>query len=281
MSTNPLSGYLRKPEIYVKLPSGGRWWPEGSIDIPPNNELPVLAMNGHDDLTMRNADGLMNGASSVEVIQSCVPSVKDAWNGPNMDIEYLFIAIRIASYGNEMELERSCSKCNETTKFGINLQYILDSMSIPDFDIPVPVGELSVMLKPASFQLTNLTAQEVFEQQRAILATRSNDLTLEQKEQILRDSIQKLGNITVSKLIEYIDYVMMPDGSRVYEKEFLQEFIDQVNRKDFNQLKNGIQEKNNQYAAPDLPFKCSNHECNHEETFTFEFNPSNFFVADS
>jgi len=281
MSMNPLSSYLRKPEIYVKLPSGGKWWPAGSIEIPPNGELPVLAMNGHDDLTMRNADGLMNGASSVEVIQSCVPNVKNAWDGPNMDIEYLFIAVRIASHGSEMELERTCSKCKETTKFGINLQIVLDNMSIPDFGIPVNLGELYIMLKPATFQLTNLTAQQIFEQQRAILATRSNDLTIEQKEKILRDSIQKLGNITVSKLIEYIDYVMLPNGEKVSDREHLQEFINQINRKDFNKLKSGIEEKNSHYSAPDLPFKCSNSECNHEETFKFEFNPSNFFAADS
>ena len=281
MSMNPLTNYLRKPEIYVKLPSNGKWWPDGSIEIPPNQEIPILAMNGHDDIMMRNADGLMNGASSVEVIQSCVPHIKNAWLGPNLDIEYLFIAIRIASYGSEMQMEKKCSKCNETTKFGINLQYILNNIQIPDFDIPLQIGDLFVMLKPASFQLTNFTAQEIFEQQRAILATRSNDLTLEQKEKILKDSIKKLSDIAVSKLIEYIDYILLPDGQRVNDKVFLQEFIDQVTRKDFNILKSGIEEKNKQYGISDLPFKCSNPDCNHEESFKFEFNPSNFFAADS
>lgn len=278
---NPLSSYLRKPEIYVKLPSGGKWWPSDAIDIPPNNELPVMAMNGHNDITMRNADGLMNGASSVEVIQSCVPSIKNAWAGPNMDIEYLFIAMRIASYGPEMDMEKSCSKCGESTKFGINLQYVLESMNFPDFEIPVNIGDLYVMLKPASFYLTNLTAQEIFEQQRAIMATSSGNLTMEQKEKILKESITKLSNITVSKLAEYIDYIMLPDGNKVTEPEYIQEFIDEVNRKDFDTLKKGIDEKNKQYTAPDLPFKCSNTECGHEETFRFEFNPTNFFAADS
>ena len=278
---NPLSSYLRKPEIYVKLPSGGKWWPAGSIDIPPNNELPILAMNGHNDITMRNADGLMNGASSVEVIQSCVPNIKDAWAGPNMDIEYLFIALRIASYGAEMDMEKSCSKCGESTKFGINLQNVLETMNFPDFEVPVNLGELYIMLKPASYHLTNLTAQEIFEQQRAIMATSSSDLTLEQKEKILKESITKLSKITVSKLVEYIDYVMLPDGSKVTDPVYIQEFIDEVNRKDFNLLKKGIDDKNKQYGSPDLPFRCSNTECNHEETFKFEFNPSNFFAADS
>jgi hypothetical protein len=281
MSTNPLINYLRKPEIYVKLPSGGKWWPEGSIAIPPNGELPIMAMNGHDDIVMRNADGLMNGASSVGVIESCVPNIKDAWAGPNIDIEYLYIAIRIASYGSELEVDRKCSKCKEETKLGINLQIILERLNIPDFETPIQVGDLFVMLKPASFHLTNITAQEIFEQQKAILTARSSDITMEQKEKILKNSIMKLSSITVSKLIEHIDYIILPNGNRVSEQEFLQEFIDQIDRKNFNILKKGIDEKNRQYGSPDLPFTCSNEACNHEESFKFEFNPSNFFGADS
>ena len=281
MSTNPLKSYLRKPEIYVKLPSGGKWWPEGTLETPPNREFPVLAMNGHDDLAMRNADGLMNGASSVAVIQSCVPNVRDAWEGPTMDIEYLFVAIRIASYGNEMESEGKCKHCGETTKFGVNLSGILEQMQFPDFETPVQIDDLFFMLKPASYKLTNLTQQQIFEKQRALLTVQSSDLTLEQKQVILKETIQKLGEITVSKLIEYVDYVMLPDGSRVYEREYLQEFIDQADRKNFDKLKRGIEEKNRQYAAPDLPFKCSNTECGKESVVRFDFNPSNFFAADS
>lgn len=281
MSTNPLSNYLRKPEIYVSLPSKGRWWPAGSLETPPNGEFPVLAMNGHDDLAMRNADGLMNGASSVAVIQSCVPGVKNAWVGPTMDIEYLFVAIRIASYGSEMDSEGKCSQCKETTKFGINLSAILEQMQFPDFETPVQIGDLFFVLKPASYQLTNLTNQQLFEKQRALLTVQSSDLTMEQKQEILKETITKLSEITVSKLIEYIDYVMLPDGQRVYEREFLQEFIDQADRKSFNKLKKGIEEKNRQYTAPPLKFVCSNPECKHENTVRFEFNPSNFFAADS
>jgi hypothetical protein len=278
---NPLTNYLRKPEIYVKLPSGGKWWPPGTLDMPPNNELAVMAMNGHDDMSMRNADGLMNGASSVAVVQSCVPNIKNAWAGPTMDIEYLFVAIRIASYGNEMDSEGKCVKCSETTKFGVDLSGILAGMQFPLFDQPIQVGELFVVLRPASYQLTNLTSQQVFEKQRALLTVQSSDLTIEQKEEILQDTIAKLSELTVSKLIEYIDHIMLPDGTKVFETEFLQEFIDQADRKSFDQLRKGIEEKNAQYRAPDLHFVCSNKECNHENTVRFEFNPSNFFAVDS
>jgi hypothetical protein len=279
IDNNPLTKYLRKPEIYVKLPSRGRWWPLEAINLPANGEVPVIAMTGYDDLMMRNADGLINGSTGIEVIQSCVPAVTDAWQGPTMDIEYLFIAIRIASYGHEMDIEKKCSKCNESTKYAVDLRVVLDTMTFPDFELPVIIDDLAVVLKPASFKLTNLTSQEVFEQQRAIIATQKSDLLLDQKEKILKDAIKKLSEITVSKLIEYIDYIMLPDGSRVSDRNHLQQFINQVDRKTFKALKSGIENKNKEYSIPKIPFKC--HACDHEESFDFEFNPGNFFAADS
>lgn len=278
---NPLANYTRKPEIHVKLPSGGHWWPDGSINIPPNGEIPILAMTGHDDVIMRNADGLMNGASSVEVIQSCVPAIQNAWNGPNLDIEYLFIAIRIASYGTEMEMEGTCSKCKEVTQFGINLQTVLAQLTYPDYSVPLQVNGLTIFLKPATYQITNTISQEIFEQQRAILATESRELLLEQKQKIIKESIQKLSVLSISKMSEYIDHIRTPDGITVSEKDFIQEFIDGADRKTFDAIKKGIDNIRNNYGIPMLPFVCSNTECQHHDEIRFEFDPGNFFEADS
>lgn len=278
---NPLAGYTRKPEIHVKLPSGGNWWPAGSIEIPPNGELPVMAMTGHDDVIMRNADGLMNGASSVEVIQSCVPAIKNAWQGPNLDIEYLFIAIRIASYGAEMNLEGTCSKCKEVTEFGINLQSVLAQLTYPDYSVPISVNGLSIFLKPATYQITNTISQEIFEQQRAILASESRELLLEQKQKIIKESIQKLSVLSISKMSEYIDHIRTPEGVTVTEQNYIQEFIDGADRKTFDAIKKGIDNVRNNYGIPMLPFVCSNNDCQHHDEIRFEFNPGNFFAADS
>lgn len=277
MIDNPLKNYLRKAEIHIKLPSNGKWWPEGSIEIPPNGEMPILAMTGHDDLVMKNADGLMNGASSVEVIQSCVPNIKNAWVGPNVDIEFLFIAIRIASYGEEMNVEKQCVKCKETSKFAINLHAVLQNMQFPDFNKTVQVGDLHFMLKPSTYEMANLSAQKLYEQQRAILAAQSTDLTVESREKILRETIQKLGEINTNQMIEFIEYVILPDGSKVTEREHIVEFIHQASRKDFDTLKKGIDDKNSQYVTPEIPFTCA--ECGSSEITKFEFNPGNFFAA--
>ena len=85
---NPLAGLMRQPKIYIKLPSGGEFWPKGSIDMPENGELPVFSMTAKDELMIKIPDALVNGQAIVDVIQNCIPSIKNAWSTPNIDLGY-------------------------------------------------------------------------------------------------------------------------------------------------------------------------------------------------
>jgi hypothetical protein len=99
---NPLQQYFRQPAIYVKLPSQGKFYANNTLDLPPTGELPVYPMTAIDEITYRTPDALFNGQSTVNVLQSCVPNIKNGWAVPAMDIDTLLVAIRIASYGHNI-----------------------------------------------------------------------------------------------------------------------------------------------------------------------------------
>ena len=99
---NPLSMFMRQPKIYIRLPSGGEFWPEGSLEATETGEYPVYSMTAKDELILKVPDALMNGQAIVDVIQNCIPNVKNAWHAPNIDLDVLLIAIRIATYGEMM-----------------------------------------------------------------------------------------------------------------------------------------------------------------------------------
>jgi hypothetical protein len=107
-ASNPLKAFFRQPALYVRLPSNGEGWPPGSLDMPVNRELPVLPMTAMDEITYRTPDALFNGSAVVSVIQSCFPNVKNAWQMPTTDLNTMLAAIRIASYGHDLEIETVC-----------------------------------------------------------------------------------------------------------------------------------------------------------------------------
>ena len=102
---NPLTKYFRQPKVYVTLPSKGSHYAPGAIDMPENGELPVFAMTAKDELTMKTPDALLNGAATVNVIKSCIPDIIDPWQMPSIDLDAVLVAIRIATYGEILELE--------------------------------------------------------------------------------------------------------------------------------------------------------------------------------
>ena len=104
LPNNPLTQYFRQPAIYIRLPSQGKFYPNGSLNMPPNGELPVLPMTSVDEITYRTPDALFNGSATVSVIKSCVPNIRDPWVMPSADMDAVLVGIRIASYGHDMDM---------------------------------------------------------------------------------------------------------------------------------------------------------------------------------
>lgn len=281
---NPLLKYQRHVELYLELPSKGRWWNKDSIEWPDNNEFPIYSMTGKDEFALKHAEGLMNGDSTVQVIESCVPNIKNAWDAPIIDVDSLFIGIRIASVGHYMEVSVTCPKCKTTDSYQVDLREILSKITYPNYNEPVDIsnenGSMYMFCKPATYKIAALNGQEVYQQQKALQAVKSEHLSDEQKEKIIKDSIYRLTDISVSRLNEYIEKIVV-DDEVVTDKNYINEFIHGADRKTFNKIKNGIEQFNAGYKMPKIPFKCTNPECGHEGEVEFIFDPSNFFETDS
>jgi hypothetical protein len=123
---NPLTNFMRQPKIYIRLPSDGEFWDPKSLDMPENRELPVFSMTAKDELMFKTPDALMNGQSMVDVIQSCLPNVKNAWNCPTVDLDTILIAIRLATYGETMKFSHKIPIIEEEVDYEIDLRTLLD-----------------------------------------------------------------------------------------------------------------------------------------------------------
>ena len=275
MDQNPLSKYYRQPALYLRLPSEGRFWPPGSLDLPPNGEIPVLPMSGKDDISMRNADGLMNGATTVAVLQSCCPNIKDAWQTPSVDLDALLIAIRIASYGNSMDFDTKCGNCNEELSYSADLSGILGNIRSPDFSKAREINELLIFFRPNRYLDFNLTNQEKYIQQRTIRTLQDSNLSEEQKIEKIKQAVFEITERTVERLASFIDHIITPDDEKVADPEQIKEFVLNADQKTYNQLRDSVFEFNKEYSIKPIDIKCPH--CNHEDTRQFQFEPANFF----
>lgn len=279
MTNNPLSSYFRHPELYISLPSNGKWWPTESLSVPENGEFPIFSMTGQDELIMKNADGLMNGDTTVKVLQSCCPNIKNAWDTPSIDIDTLMISVRIASYGHKLDSETVCSKCGEVIGYAVDLRAVLSNIQLPNYDAPFEVKGLTVFAKPAPYKIVNLNNMETYQQQRTIMQLKNQNLTEEEKIEIIKAAVQRLTDISVSRLNEFIDKIVLPDNTVITDKKFINEFILNADRETFTKIKDSLAKISDEYKLPPIPITCDN--CGHKEERTFQFDPASFFVTSS
>jgi hypothetical protein len=275
---NPLKQYFRQPSIYIRLPSKGNFYPTGTIDIPPNGEIPVLPMTAVDEISYRTPDALFNGAAMVDVIQSCCPNIKNAWAIPAIDVDSILVGIRLASYGHDMETSSQCVKCNHQHEFTIDLRSVLDRVQVPDYDSCVRHGDLEFYFRPMNYQNLNENNQLQFEQQKIMAMLPSSDLDDNDKVKNVSDALKRLTTITIQALCQSIAAVKTP-SAMVTEPEFIQELMNNCDRKIFGSVRDHIVNLKTQAELQPLALKCP--ECQHEYEQNITLDMTSFFEAAS
>lgn len=270
MNSNPLAKFFRQPAIFVRLPSQGQGWVQGSIDYPANGEIPILPMTALDEITYRTPDALFNGEATVSVIQSCVPCIKDAWNMPSMDIDPLLVAIRIATFGHSMDIETVCPNCSEEQNFGLDLRTVLDKLTAGDFSKPLTVGDLTFIFRPLTYREMNDNSQLQFEQQKVLQMASDDENTDEQtKLSQINSMMKKLMEVTVKALSRSIAQIRTPNAV-VDDQSHIEEFLNNCDRDIFNRVKDHVIELKESTEMRPLSIKCPSCSYQYEQAFTMD-----------
>jgi hypothetical protein len=276
--SNPLSQYFRQPSIYIKLPSGGKNYPPGSINIPANGELPVFPMTAIDEITYRTPDALFNGQATVNVIQSCVPNIRDAWVVPSIDLDAILIAIRIASYGHDMDFATTCPACQETTERSVDLRDMLASLKAPDYNSAVNHRDLQIYFRPLTYQNLSENSQLQFEQQKLLQVIPDSSISETEKLTALTRAFKQLTEITVKSLSSSITAIKTP-AALVNDQPFIEEFLKNCDREVFNLIRDHVLKLREQSELQPLKLKCAN--CQHEYEQMLTLDMASFFAPAS
>jgi hypothetical protein len=276
---NPLTKHFRQPEIYFKLPSNGKFWPQDSLDLPVTGELPVYPMTARDEITLRTPDALLNGQGVVDVIHSCCPNIKNAWRMPSVDVDATLIAIRIASYGGNMAISTVCPGCKEEQEYDVPLGPILTSITMPDYSDKIVCGGVKVKLYPQEYFSVNQTDKIRYEEQRIISALTDSEATEDTKLSSYSVHMTKIINLNIKILLDSTEYIETDDGSIVTDKDFIKEFYDNCETQVINQIQEKIKNLSEQVSRPSTEVKCAG--CSKEFKVDLAFDYSNFFAKGS
>ena len=277
-ASNPLSNYFRQPKIYVRLPSKGEFYPNGSLDKSENDEYAVYAMTAKDELMFKTPDALLSGQSTVEVIKSCIPAIKDPWSMPSIDLDASLVAIRVATYGDNMEVVAKCPKCSHENHYDINLVQWIERIAQFTYNKEINVDPLTIYVRPYSYREITKTSLKTFEQQRIFQIVNDETMSDEDKLNKFGESFVKLTELTVDIIAECVYKIVTPEGE-TSDKTQIKEFINNAPKSVFDIISDHVNNMRKDIELPAQEVQCE--ECTTAFTMPISMDQSSFFAKGS
>lgn len=279
---NPLAKHFRQPKIYLRLPSGGKYWPEGSIDMPENGELPVYSMTAKDELVLKTPDALINGESTVNLIKSCIPAIKDGFATPSLDLDAILVAIRIASYGEELTISTKIPGTDIEKEYSVDLIQLLDSMQNRHFEETFHSNGFTFKLVPTNYTQFTQAALKAFEEQRLVKAIDDAKLSEEEKLARFNVSFKKLTEYNLDMVVQQIVSVQFQNEEPVTDRNHIREFFAGTDGSIFDSVKGHLEKMKEEFNIKPLTVVTEEEERKAGAPEKFEvpiaFDQSNFFA---
>jgi hypothetical protein len=278
---NPLRKYFRQPKVYITLPSKGKFYPAGAIETPDNGEYPVCAMTAKDELTMKTPDALLNGQATVDVIKSCIPAIKNPWSMPSIDLDAALIAIRIATYGDKMEITTKVPNTGEDRKFDVDLRQLLNRLVTADYDTTLEVNNMKINIRPLTYKEFTDASLKTFEEQRIFALVNNDSVPDEEKLVKFNQSFKKLTDLTVSTLSRSITSISIGD-TEVTNQKYIDEFINNADKDFYNSITAHVEKQRDRFQLEPLKVQSSEEDiaagAPKEYEVSITFDQSNFFA---
>ena len=282
-NTNPLGKYYRQPQIYIRLPSKGKYYGPDVFTPTETGEIPVLPMTAKDELSFKTPDSMMSGQSTVDVIQSCVPNFKNAWKMVNFDTDAVLLAIRIATYGETMDVNYKVPVTNEDMSHTVNLPALLEDLGkVNIVDEATTKTGFKVKLAPLDYHSLSQIQTAQFEQQKIYTTVSNSALSEKEKSTQFVKSFKLLNNINFSMLVDSITEITTPEGNTVVDKAQIKDFCDNCDAKVINEIQDELAKIRSQAQIKPIKLQSTEDQIKKGAPTSYEvpvtFDSSNFFA---
>jgi hypothetical protein len=269
-----LNKYKRQPKLYITIPSELRFVPEAAYE-GSFKDVPVYSMSGSDELMMRNPEALLNGEATINLIKSCIPSIKDPNKLSFIDLEFLLLSIRIATYGNEYTKNSICPHCSESNAHAVNLSALYDSFGQKEYDNTLTIGDLKFYLRPLSIEKWNEVQEEIFIMKRTVAQAVS--LGEEERSKIESKAYKRLADLSENSVSSQVEKIVTPDGEET-DIKLIKDFLIKEDQKWFNAIRSKLESNIKKWEIAPLEVKCAGEKCGKDYATSLTMDDANFFV---
>tara|TARA_B100001093_G_scaffold513519_1_gene585617 strand:- start:643 stop:1515 length:873 start_codon:yes stop_codon:yes gene_type:complete len=284
---NPLSEYFRSPKLYVKLPTGGKFYTKDIVEYPESGELPIFPMTAKDELIMKNPDALLNGEAVIQLIKSCVPNVKNVRRLISNDVDVLLVAIQGATSGDDIEVSAPCPGCDEAVTGIASVEGAIETMAVLEKAYTVETEQgLKIEVKPLEYSNTIKAGIASFQSSRSlqVMSEMPDDMD---KLKLFNESFVKMADMNYQLIVAAVHSVTIgkgEDANTITDRDHIKEFLDNCESSVGASIEQSVAEINKIGIQKTMMFECDKDSCKEKDKpkefeAAISFDPVNFFTA--
>jgi hypothetical protein len=200
----------------------------------------------------------------------------------NYDTDAILLAIRIATYGETMDITFNVPQLNEEMTHTVNLPAILEEFGRIEVR-DTATTKKGFKFKVAPLDYKSLTAVQVaqFEQQKIYVTVNNSAMTEDQKSSQFAKSFTVLNNINFGMLVDSITEITTPSGDTVTDKQQIKEFCENCEAGLVNEIQDELSKIRTQAQTKPLKMKATEEQIKKGAPASYEvpvtFDNSNFF----
>ena len=281
-SANPLKKYFRQPKIFIRLPSKGKFYTPGSLVMTESGEFPVYPMTAKDELIFKTPDALLNGEATVSVIKSCIPNITNPWGMPSTDSDAVLIAIRLATYGEKLDITTKVPNTGEDRTFQVDLRTLLDQLTSFEFHPFVQIDDnMTVEIRPATYKEFTENTIKSFEEQRIFRLVNDDSIPDDKKLAAFSASFKKLTELTIDLVVNSVVCIDTVEG-KVTDKIYIREFFNNADSTTFDKILKHLEKMRDDSRIKPFKVRSGPEDIEagapEEYEIPITFDQSNFFV---
>jgi hypothetical protein len=193
------------------------------------------------------------------------------------------IAIRIATYGETMDLQFNVPKINEQVTHTINLPATLDQIRQDRIQSEIKLKDgLTVETRPLTYRDMTQTSLQTFQQQKMYSTVQNSEMSDEEKVKRFDESFKALTELNSKVLLKNISKITTPEGTEVSDPAQIKEFVDNANATLITELQDALAVIRVQGSVKPLKLKATEEQIKKGAPATYEvpvtFDTANFFV---
>jgi hypothetical protein len=209
------------------------------------------------------------------VIKSCCPNIKDPWSMPSTDVDPVLIALRIASYGDEMTVSTVCPECKNKEDYAFSLNRMLDSYKIPDFSNTFKTDDLTFFFCPQTYKDIQILGQIRFQEEQILNTLRESTIPNKEKSDALDQHFKKLVNLNLDTITQSTEKIVTIEREEVTDKKQIKEYYQNAPNKIIKDIQKFLDDLSEPSKLKTPKIKCQS--CENIFTTNIEFDYSSFF----